>query len=501
MTQALVGQQDLSLALSQAVSLPGQNTPTPGVISAVATPVPTQSTSAGMVTITYAAPAMSTGDKTFDKLAEEFHRLHPDIVVNIVNNDWGCDHGGFSDCLTLKPDVFTSNFKGFEDIGKDSAYVLSIDSFIAADGPALLNDFYPGLVDTFTYDGKLYGLPATAGIPLLYYNKDLLAAKGLTPPATSWTLDDFLSMAAKVSSGGSPGIWTKDNFKAEANGTLSPQIFGATNVDLQILNFQAQGWINSSVEPPAVNLNQPQVLNALKKLSDLIKQGVVLYSNNLSFLGLQDVILSGRVAFWFDDSDITAGGFSQFNSNTMQVGVAPIPQGLDAHSNLVDVFPGMVRALNGHFISKDTKNPQASWQWLSFISADPTSFYGAPVRRSIAASANWEARVGAQTAAVYRAALAQVSPYQQNPDTNTDYWAAYSYELPFFLYKVLGKVVAGADPQATIIEEQRAIDTYLACIAPLNLVPSVGTTANTNDQITGCAQKADPWSDLIYDWP
>ncbi len=78
-------------------------------------------------------PLCPTGDKTFDKLAEEFHRLHPDIVVNIVNNDWGCDHGGSADCLTLKPDVFTSNFKGFEDIGKDSAYVLNVDSFVAAD--------------------------------------------------------------------------------------------------------------------------------------------------------------------------------------------------------------------------------------------------------------------------------------------------------------------------------------------------------------------------------
>ncbi len=139
------------------------------------------------------------------------------------------------------------------------------DSFITADDPTLLNDFFPGLVDTFSYDGKVYGLPASAAVPLLYYNKDLLAAKGVTPPSDSWTLDEFLDMATKVSSGGGPGIWTKDDFIAEGNRTLKPQIFGATNVDIQILDYLAQGWIDPAVDPPVVNLNQPQVLNALQK--------------------------------------------------------------------------------------------------------------------------------------------------------------------------------------------------------------------------------------------
>ncbi len=123
---ALTGQVDLALALSQVASLPIPATATPGIIASIATPIPTQFTDNGTVTITYVAPAMPPGDETFDKLAEAFHRLHPDIVVKVINNDDGCDNGSFVDCLKLKPDVFTANFKGFESIQKDSVYVLSL---------------------------------------------------------------------------------------------------------------------------------------------------------------------------------------------------------------------------------------------------------------------------------------------------------------------------------------------------------------------------------------
>ncbi len=489
---ALAGKQDLTLALTQAMGLPPAATATPGMVASVVTPVPTQSTSGGTVTITYAAPAMPAGDKTFDKLAEAFHRLHPDIVVNVINNDWGCGHGSFADCLKLKPDVFTANFKGFESIEKDRVYVLSLDSFIQAEDPSLLNDFYPGLVDTFTYDGKVYGLPASAALPLLYYNKELLAAKGLTPPSNSWTLDEFLDMATKVASGGGPGVWTKDDFIAEGNGTLKPQIYGATNVDIQILDYLAQGWLDTSVDPPVVNLNQPQVLNALQKLSDLINRGVILYSNNLSYLGLQDVLLTGQVAFWFGSTDVSADGFTQMVSNTVQIGVAPIPEGLNASLELVN---GMIQTTQGHFISKDTQYPQACWEWLSFISADPTAFYGVPVRKSVAASSNWEARVGTQTATVYRATLEQVTPYQ-GPSTSSSDGEIFSITQLFT--NILGKVLKGQNPQTVIVAEQKSIDKYMACIAPFinSSTPTETPGVDNSIAIGNCFQQADPWSDF-----
>ena len=249
-----------------------------------------------------------------------------------------------------------------------------------------------------------------------------------------------------------------------------------------------QGWIDYSVDPPVVNLNQPQVIAAVKQISDLIKLGVIFYSNATS----SDAILTGHMALWFGTEDVSTG-FSILPAK-ININVAPIPQGIE------EVFYGTpsesLRTGLGLFISRTTKNTQACWEWVSFLSADSTSFLGVPVRRSVSASANWEARVGAQNAAVYRAALARI-PTAHDYAWN-DKIEAYQNNLEIlFLHNVLGKIViGGGDPVTTIAEEQRAIDTYLACIAPLSL-SSVQTTPGMSQQITDCLQKADPYNDSV----
>jgi hypothetical protein len=111
-------------------------------------------------------------------------------------------------------------------------------------------------------------------------------------------------------------------------------------------------------------------------------------------------------------------------------------------------------------------------------------------------SKDWEARVGPETAAVYRKALSRTSII--NETAYSDYWEAYYYSLSFMFHKTIGKVLNGSDPQVVIADEQRAFDTYLACIAPLNL--SDTSVTDVSNQVADCAQKADPWSDLQM-WP
>jgi ABC-type glycerol-3-phosphate transport system substrate-binding protein len=491
LSKAITERADLDLMISQLSGLTIPDTPTPNVVTpvTVATPQPTASNSEDIVTVNYSPPLMPPNDTTFKKLAEEFNRLHPEIVVNVSNNT-DCTAGSVSGCLDLKYDCFTANLYG-DKISQLEDGLYNLDPFIDAEDPTLLNDFFPGLTAPFSAGGKLFALPASAQMPLVYYNKDILVQKGINPPSGSWTVNDFLSLATTAASGGGPGILTIDDFRAEAAagpaGSGENQIFGAAQVDVTVLDFMAKGWVDYSVDPPVVNLNQPQVIHAVKQVTDLIKEGVFLYSNATA----SDAILTGRVAFWFDIEDISTG-FSIFPA-TINMGIAPIPQGIETIFNTVDA--ASLRPWKGHYISRKTKNPQACWQWISFLSADPSSFIGVPVRRSVAASANWEARVGAENAAVYRAALSEI-PLAKDYEWS-DYFEAYNSTLPIFLHNIIGKIVlGGGDPQAVIEEEQQDIDEYLACIAPIDL-SSETTTPGVFQKILDCQQKADPYGDQV----
>ena len=487
--RVLAGQQDLSLALSQAAALPGQATPTPGTVAAVATPGSTLSVSSDTITINFSPPNMPPGDTTFQKLADAFHKLHPNIVVNVITDETvQCFTVQY--CLNGQIDTFSAGLGG-TNLSTITDKLYALDPFIASGDPGLLNDFFPGTTDIFTSDGKLYALPSSADMPLVYYNPDLLAQKGLQPPSGSWTVDDFIKLATAVASGGGPGVLTAEDVTAEQLGTPDPkldQVFGAAMVDSDLLNYLAKGWIDYSSDPPVVNLNQPQVIAAVKQVSDLIKQGVILYGG----VAASDPILRGRVGLWFDTGDISTGP-SIFPSN-INIGVALIPQGIE--QVFYDIPTESLRTTGGLFIARTTKNPQACWEWISFLSADSSSFLGVPVRRSVAASTNWEARVGSENATVYRTALAKI-PTAQDYAWN-DTIEAYQNTLPiFFLHNVLGKIVLlGGDPVAVLKEEQNEIDTYLACIAPLNL-SSIQATPGMAQQISDCFQNADPYKDNL----
>ncbi|NUT44380.1 MAG: extracellular solute-binding protein, partial [Thermoactinospora sp.] len=68
--------------------------------------------------------------------------------------------------------------------------------------------FAPALVKEFTYNGKLYAVPANYATLSLYYNKALFKAAGVTPPKTVAELKDA---AKKLSTGGRYGLVLADN--------------------------------------------------------------------------------------------------------------------------------------------------------------------------------------------------------------------------------------------------------------------------------------------------
>ena len=68
--------------------------------------------------------------------------------------------------------------------------LMPLDDFIAKD-PGLKSNFLPSVFNTAVIDGKSYGVPMRGTQPvLLFDNKKVLAADGITPPAT-W--DDLLA--------------------------------------------------------------------------------------------------------------------------------------------------------------------------------------------------------------------------------------------------------------------------------------------------------------------
>lgn len=129
-------------------------------------------------------------------IIERLELSHPDLKVDMVEGPAAGD---------ARENMYSTAFMGKED-SYDLAYVdvawvpkfaaqgwlRPLDEFIA---PDQLDAFLPGDLEGSRYDGKLYRLPVQSDGGMLYYRKDLLAAKGIPVPRT-W--EELVAAAKKT---------------------------------------------------------------------------------------------------------------------------------------------------------------------------------------------------------------------------------------------------------------------------------------------------------------
>ena len=61
--------------------------------------------------------------------------------------------------------------------------------------------FGPKLLGAYNYDGVQYGLPTDLDLQLIYYNKDLFDAAGVSYPEAGWNWDDYLAISKALTQG------------------------------------------------------------------------------------------------------------------------------------------------------------------------------------------------------------------------------------------------------------------------------------------------------------
>lgn len=133
------------------------------------------------------------------RLCDEFMRAHPNIKVEIINEpgERAMDKLQTMIAAGNPPDVMSIHGAYFIPLAARGA-LLDLDPFIAKDPEFHLEDFYPGLVEQCRYQGKLYSLPRYTSVYVLFYNRDLFDAAGIPYPDESWTWDDYLAAARKL---------------------------------------------------------------------------------------------------------------------------------------------------------------------------------------------------------------------------------------------------------------------------------------------------------------
>lgn len=129
--------------------------------------------------------------KMIEKMAEDFNKEHPDIVVKpiytgtyeetmtkVQTNIQGNDPPDLA--VLLSTDLYTL---------MDMDAIIPLDEWIKKDkAEEMIKDFYPAFMENSITNGKTWSIPFQRSTIVLYYNKDAFKESGLDPekPPKDW---------------------------------------------------------------------------------------------------------------------------------------------------------------------------------------------------------------------------------------------------------------------------------------------------------------------------
>jgi ABC-type glycerol-3-phosphate transport system substrate-binding protein len=308
----------------------------------------------------------------YNPALEKFKKQEPNITVETRSQ-------GFSDQLG---DVTLIRWYMLNSTSQTEAdQILDLTPLIQQDRAFKPEDYIPGALDTFKVGNKLLALPTGVDPSVIFYNQDLFDRMGVPYPKPGWTWEEFRATAEKLTDVGAGYFGYRP----------SERYFDA----LFFVHQNGGSVFNSQGE---VRLDGPETVKAVEWYVSLFgpdgpaaiaSQMRTAYGEGGGNVG----VVSGKIGMWMDS---VSGLESQFGGAIkFKVGIAPLPHG---EKNL------SLAQYEGLAIQAATKNPQAAWRLVNFLSGQPNSWVY-PARASLADSPIFLNAFGKEKAAGVRAAL------------------------------------------------------------------------------------------------
>ncbi|RIK40236.1 MAG: hypothetical protein DCC58_14160 [Chloroflexi bacterium] len=231
-------------------------------------------------------------------------------------------------------------------------------------------DFWPGALEGYEKDGRLYGIPLSASPNVLFYNKTIFDAENVDYPTDDWTFEDLRTAAIALThdrNGNTPNDpgFDPDNVVQWGLNAAPAHLYSRA----YFIPFGGDPCRNPACDE--MSFSAPEVLEAMSWWVDLVANNHAApydpYSGNQTGVP-GDPFVAGLAAMGFSGYFLVG----QLNaSGTIVYDIVQPPAG-----------PTGVRAtefsVHGFGIAKNTKHPEAAFELLRILtSAEFTSEYWA----------------------------------------------------------------------------------------------------------------------------
>ena len=417
--------------------IPTPTAPSPPI--AVNTPVPVAVAAATRITFSAAGIDAST----MEALVQRFQTYKPTITVVRTLNLAATDSpflrtANTTDCFVI-PSLPTTP--------AERAALLDLQPLADADARFPRTDYPAAVLARLTQNGRVTGLPLQLGLPALHANPAVLARAGIATPGRSWSLDPFRAAAQQATNGS--GANRSYRF-ATSDGVYSLNVWLAASGVLPVTD--QNGTLAPAFTTPALPTAAQAYLDLLRTSSPHTR--LTGYTREPMPDESVGPLSAGQVAFWLDATDRYGATGAITSTGTL----LPLPQDVNA-------LPNFTVALAG-YISAQSTQPEACWQWLRFLSDQAALIPGSyPARTSQAAT------LAEPAASVYAAAAPALA---RTPASATDVFDDPQIDL-FWFYRAIDRALQGKNLERELADAQVTTEAYLACVAGGGTGPACAT--------------------------
>jgi multiple sugar transport system substrate-binding protein len=288
-------------------------------------------------------------DKFDTGFIDDWNRTHPNIQVKFISIPDNGEQQNKVDVLAMSGEIdIMAISDGMQFLRMQNGVLAPIDEYLKDSGIDMKRDF--GVFSEWNiYDGKYYCLPLRTSIEAVYYNKDMFDAAGVPYPQDGWTLDDYIAIAKKMTSGsGQNKVY--GTYLHTWDGEWAPLIIQGSS-----------GWYTADGKS---NIRDPALRRGLELRREMDEGGYQMsYSQIASIKTLSNAeFLSGRAAMAVSGSwmvrDMKNKERFPFNFN---VGVAYIPRYSVNH-------PAKVLNMTSSSIGipSNSKHKTEAWEFIKY---------------------------------------------------------------------------------------------------------------------------------------
>ena len=328
-----------------------------GVGSALALPAFARSTRVqGQTEVRLVGWQSSPAETTlFEQVLSDFESKNPNIAVNFeviaqqyevkIQTDLAAGTTG---------DVIFVNHTYSKDLASRGV-LLPLDDMMAGSGMAA-SDFYPGLIQTFQWQGATYGLPKDQSPLAMLYNTQLFTDADVENPPTTW--EELRSAAETLT---------------ESLGF--PAIVYGPNFDRFIAFLLQAGGGVTNPEGTELTIDSDATTEALEFYYGLYRDGLAATPADAGAEWAGDALAKGVAAIVFEGNWFFP--FKEENAPDLQVGIAEMPagpggKGSPAFTAAYSIAAGTELTEEAWTLINYLTGPDGMWTWTSLGLAMPS---------------------------------------------------------------------------------------------------------------------------------